>query len=515
MGGTGTAFNASTTVSGNITVYAQWTALPPGMGEGSLSYNITVPATMSRGFLGLYPVDAPGFREAIPEISFTTSDSGIITNIPEGKYKAVIDLYDGDNNTAKVWMKEDVEIHQGVTTPLTKTFNSGDFVSCPTLVGENETTLAAKLDAALASPSGSYTIVLDDTVTDLTSFTAKTLNVTGNKNISVTLRGNGHTVQLDGTGSLLTLEADSGSSLSLALHDITLKGIGSNTASLVRVNNRGTLEMKAGSCITGNTATSYGGGVYVAYGGTFTMEGGTVSSNIAYLGGGVSIHDGTFTMEGGAVSGNTAHSGGGVYVVYGTTFTMEGGAVSGNTGSAGGGGVVSSSGASFIMEGGAVNGNTATSATSIGGGVYGEGGTFNMSGGTVSGNTGSAGGGVFVQNTFNMSGGTVSGNTAVSSYSEGGGVALLNPIVSRFTKTGGIIYGYDAVDPDNANWNICKTSGGGAIRDKYGHAAYYPENASSYYYRDLTLNAGDNISTTNLPTGSGAENSGNTNWIKK
>jgi uncharacterized repeat protein (TIGR02543 family) len=506
MGGTGTAFNASTTVTSSIKVYAQWTALPPGQGKGILSYNITVPATMSRGFLGLYPVDAPGFLEAIPEILFTSSDSGIITEIPEGKYKAVIDLYDGDNNKAAYWT-DVVQIPRNVTTTLTQFFDSGDFTLCDPLVGEDETTLAAKLDAALASPSGSYTIVLDGAEEDLDSFAPKTLKVTGNKNISITLRGNGNTVQLSGKGILLTLGAESGSSLKLALQDITLKGVASNNRYLIGVDDQGTLETKAGSCITGNKSSGNGGGV-VINSGTFTMSGGAVSGNTGIAGGGVLV-SGTFTMNGGAVSGNTGSSGGGGVYVPGGPFFMNAGAVSGNTATyADGGGVFVNFGETFTMTGGAVSGNTAYS---HGGGVYAVGtGTFTMSGGSVSGNTAGSGGGVYVSNgTFDMSGGMVSGNTA-SSY--GGGVYIYDLLTSSFTKTGGIIYGYNAADPDNPNWNICKSSGG-VIRTAYGHAAYYSK--SPDYYCDLTLNAGDNISTANMPADPGPENSGNTNWIKK
>jgi parallel beta-helix repeat protein/predicted outer membrane repeat protein len=88
--------------------------------------------------------------------------------------------------------------------------------------------------------------------------------------------------------------------------------------------------------------------VYVDSSGTFTMSGGEISGNTAsYYGGGVYV-SGTFTMSGGEISGNTASStsGGGVYV-YGT-FTMSGGEISGNTASGsggyGGGVCVSSSG---------------------------------------------------------------------------------------------------------------------------------------------------------------------------
>jgi hypothetical protein len=104
-----------------------------------------------------------------------------------------------------------------------------------------------------------------------------------------------------------------GSSLTLVLQDITLTGRNNNNVSLVRVESGGTLEMKAGALITGNTNTSasssvYGGGVYVA-GGTFTMSGGEISDNTASS----------------ASSGIPDGGGGGVSVTGGGTFTMSGG----------------------------------------------------------------------------------------------------------------------------------------------------------------------------------------------
>jgi hypothetical protein len=92
------------------------------------------------------------------------------------------------------------------------------------------------------------------------------------------------------------------------------------------VESGGTLEMNAGSKISGNTTFHNGGGVAVYNGGTFIMSGGDISGNTANsYGGGVY---GTFTMSGGAISGNTAYHGGGVYVVYVYgTFTKESGGV--------------------------------------------------------------------------------------------------------------------------------------------------------------------------------------------
>lgn len=150
-------------------------------------------------------------------------------------------------------------------------------------------------------------------------------------------------VSLSSTGALFTI----GSGVTLTLGDnVTLQGISDNTTALVRVSSGGTLAMKTGSKISGNTA-SYGGGVQVE-GGTFIMSGGTISGNTANYGdgngasgcgggvylasgmftmsGGVFAKSGTFTMSDGTISGNTASSGGGVYVYFGT-FTKEMGGI--------------------------------------------------------------------------------------------------------------------------------------------------------------------------------------------
>jgi hypothetical protein len=114
--------------------------------------------------------------------------------------------------------------------------------------------------------------------------------------------------------------------------------------------------MQDAASVSGNTASassdscpySYGGGVYVADGGTFTMQGGaSVSGNTASAssdsgpysyGGGVYVAQyGTFTMQDDAsVSGNTASDsgpysyGGGVYAAGGGTLAKTGGVIYGS-----------------------------------------------------------------------------------------------------------------------------------------------------------------------------------------
>jgi predicted outer membrane repeat protein len=238
----------------------------------------------------------------------------------------------------------------------------------------------------------------------------------------------------------------------------------------VYVNDRGTFTMQNNASVTNNNnATRFsiglyggGGGVYVS--GTFSMrDNASVSGNTApnCSGGGVYV-TGSFTMQdSAAVTGNQNR---GVYV-GGGTFTMQGGSISNNTDSSSSdynafssGGGVYIEGGNFIMQNGTITGNTAsavsagrysrdgTKALSYGGGVCLGKGSFTMRGGTITGNTANAanpggdansyGGGVYVgtfgydtgNQTFIMEGGTISGNTSTSggsgvlSYGSGGGV---------------------------------------------------------------------------------------------
>lgn len=104
-------------------------------------------------------------------------------------------------------------------------------------------------------------------------------------------------------------------------------------------------------CITGNTSTSGGGGVYLADSTTFTMYGGSIVDNKAN-------------------PGQYASNGGGVYVAGGDTenkyFTMYGGSITGNHTAGDGGGIYSTSN-NISIYGGSVTGN---SAERNGGAVY-------------------------------------------------------------------------------------------------------------------------------------------------
>ena len=251
------------------------------------------------------------------------------------------------------------------------------------------------------------------------------------KEKSVTLDLNGHVLQYknDSTkGSVIKVEGGG----HLTIQD-------SNTGSLshkftpnsdglwVLDEASGTEEVKGG-VITGGTGTQWdqyyrGGGVYVAPGGTLTMESGSIvgcsaNGSSFSLGGGVYIDSSansnadTFTMNGGSIIGCTADGGGGVLVALECHFTMNTGAVIRSCTAQMGGGVyclgMSGSFGIFTLNGGTIQ---SCKALGRGGGGVSNSGEFLMQNGLIencaSVKDSNASGGVLNSSQFTMSGGTV------------------------------------------------------------------------------------------------------------
>ncbi len=93
-----------------------------------------------------------------------------------------------------------------------------------------------------------------------------------------------------------------------------------------------------GGTITGNEATTNGGGVFVASGGKFTMSAGEIKFNKANNGGGVATQSGTIEMNGGMITDNNATNGGGIFSYSGST-TITGGSICNNIATTVAGGV--------------------------------------------------------------------------------------------------------------------------------------------------------------------------------
>ena len=214
-----------------------------------------------------------------------------------------------------------------------------------------------------------------------------------------------------------------------------------------------------GGTITANR-TNNGGGVYIAGGGTMTMVDGEIShhtqratENVGNVrpwgitnGAGVFVENGTFDLEGGVISHNIAQNGSGVRVNPTSVMTMTGGYIEHN-GYRGrvahptlpnnqilGGGVYVGAGqtadqATFIMDGGVIQYNTATNGAGV---LLGEStnpahpihAVMLMYGGYIRNNDNfyHTGGGIDVRpsGSLTMFGGEISGNRAV----HGGGILL-------------------------------------------------------------------------------------------
>ncbi|MDR0853430.1 MAG: InlB B-repeat-containing protein [Clostridiales Family XIII bacterium] len=263
--------------------------------------------------------------------------------------------------------------------------------------------------------------------------------------------------------------------------------------------NSGNFTMEANAVISGNSAWRDGGGVYV-YSGTFTMEPNTViSGNSAGQGGGVSVNIGIFTMNGGSISENVAIYGGGVYVYrIGGRFDMLDGHIIGNTANDSGGGVFihgsyDDSGATFDMSGGDISdneadkcggglvanprttvylsGNAKISANKVlsptvppifnnylgrGGGIFTSHCTLTISDSvSIDGNDAAIGGGLFLQRgVTNLVGGSIEDNTA----EQGGGIYAYY-ITSYYSASANI--------SDTSIHNNSATEGGGLYVGEY------------------------------------------------
>ena len=127
------------------------------------------------------------------------------------------------------------------------------------------------------------------------------------------------------------------SKITLNINGGTISGNTSENGGAIRGDFESILNINGGT-ISGNQAMQNGGAICVISG-TLNIKGGEISGNKAmYSGGAVFVNGssskGSFTMEGGTISNNISNNtatsyGGSVYVAYGGTFTMTGGYLDG------------------------------------------------------------------------------------------------------------------------------------------------------------------------------------------
>jgi hypothetical protein len=298
--------------------------------------------------------------------------------------------------------------------------------------------------------------------------------VGGTKAVNLTILGNGDTIERVGSKAFRLFDVSAGSSLTL--DHLTLQGgwaydsrvwwgVGSDGGAIY---NQGTLTVRNGSTLSGNTANNEGGGIYNA-GGTVTVSNGsTLSHNTAYSGGGIYNAGGTVTVSNSTLSGNTANYEGGGIDNDGGAVTVSSSTLSGNSAGSFGGGIYNSphdfgggvyNDGTLTVSGSTVSLNTAIEA---GGGILNQG-TATFTSSAISSNSAGSpprslplflGGGIYNSGTLTLSGCTVSGNFAASA---GGGIYNLGTLTVENSSsiTGNTILadtasGYAAEDVYNA-----------------------------------------------------------------
>ncbi len=269
----------------------------------------------------------------------------------------------------------------------------------------------------------------------------------------------------------LTVPSGVTATLDLNGHKVD-RGFGANTeagfdGSVIKISGTLTLiDSAAGGAITGGFNDQYGGGVQIL-GGTFNMQGGSITGNSAGK-------NGFFGTEG---------LGGGVYMQSGT-FNMSGGTITGNK---------------------ALGSNTGTP-LGRGGGVYITEGTFNFTEGKISGNdAGAIGGGVYLASTYSGHDGiiNVSGNATVKDNTVGGAVSNVyleegGVITVTDTLTGAIgitmqtpgvftsgLDGNGTISnfmSDNADYHVSETAGGEAQLAAHSWGTDWSKNGTNHWY---------------------------------
>lgn len=227
-----------------------------------------------------------------------------------------------------------------------------------------------------------------------------------------------------------------------------------------------------GNTVTGNTAKSFGGGMYIfgASNTTFSLTNNTISGNTANgSGGGVYFYTQNSIIRNNTINDNQGSSGGGVYLDYNTTT------LSGNT----------------------INGN---SVRYDGGGVYISGSDNSLADNTISNNTAADdGGGIFHYsgNNTTLTSNTISGNSAddhgaaIMIY-RGSPTLTFNNIINNRAKNqpSGGIYIPNGYDPLINNNDIYGNTGSG------GNYDIYNTNTSSADDIDATGNYWNSTSAT-------------------
>jgi hypothetical protein len=482
-----------------------------GIGVFLYTVNVTNDVFIVNGKLRLVPFSGDNDPA---NILLTGNNLNNSINIAAGYYQIYFEITGIINGQIKIYQSTvAAHVANNLITRAFYNLTGNDFNQ---LVFDYFVTNSIELDAALsgikAGNKNEYFIIVSDVFQSdpisLTAleFTNKTINLWGHINGKYEIR-------LKSNGSLFTV----GSDVELVIVNITLRGSNTNNAPLVKINTNGKLVVCHEGKLTGNTYAASigdngGAGIFLN-GGILEIAGGEISENI--------------------LKGTTTFYGGGIYADNSSTIIMTGGTIKENqveiiqagNGRAGGGGIVLNNTSSFEMLDGNIEGNickhssTIDESWAVGGGVViGGNSLFYFRGGKIRNNTCNAvstsnrfgraiGGGIHNEGKFLMSGGIINGNSCISNikpnyfYTSGwpegayGGGYHSDPYgFSSIVKTGGIIYGSEAVGNDVNGIplrNMAQSDSGGLggghalFINKFSPATNLKRNSTSYDFDNL------------------------------
>ena len=228
------------------------------------------------------------------------------------------------------------------------------------------------------------------------------------------------------------------------LYDGTIKKNIGASGGAFSVGEGGILNVNGGT-ITENSASKYGGAIFVAHSkGIVNINGGNIFKNSATEYGGAVYSYGTVNITGGNIYSNEAVDFAGAIANAGGTLNVSGGTISGNTSQYGGGIAAWGNSNTIVSDNALISANIAKGPASDpysgGGGVYIQSGKLKVTGGTISKNSASYGGGIDVTGSKTVA--EIEGNPLITENEvtdvtgQGGGIGIHD---GSLTLNGGTI----------------------------------------------------------------------------
>lgn len=342
-----------------------------------------------------------GVRTASLSVENFSASNPLIneTNVPSGSYDFLIKFYSStdcsgsplyvtrqsvnvfDGLTTTRWAGNDECISDGgsgvtlnITEELCNNFNIITDFYIDSNIGraDNSGTWVYPLQtieqafAKMNDSSKDYTINIS---TDLGPQEINISSITAN---SVTIRGDGENIKIQGDSTHRALYLNTPSGKDIIIENIKISGGTSEYGGGIYIGGQSKISLGNEVLVTNNTATQSGGGIYITgasntnYPTLSILPGAKITGNInTATGKGISVDKyAKVTMTGGEIYDNTGSgtNGGGIYLNDHAEYTITGGKISGNESSFGGA-VYITEGCKFIMSGAAylpygVNGAT-------------------------------------------------------------------------------------------------------------------------------------------------------------